>query len=763
MSAAEAKQNTGVQELQQELAYRQELQEITNEINSAKNLNEILIDLRNRVLGLFGADRLTIYVVDGTTKEIYSRFKAGDEINEIRVPISEISVSGFVAKTSQTINIKNAYDDEEVSSVHPKLRFDKSWDAKTGYQTTQMLVVPIRFERYTLGVLQLINKVDNTTFNEEDKQSAQEIAKILGIAFYNQRKMARRRPTKFDYLVRNSLIAEKELEKAVVEARGKRKDVEQVLMEQYKINKQDIGTALSEHYKTKYIEFDDRMPIPGELLRNLKFSYLRSNLWVPLHKEDGNLTVLMDDPNHLIKRDMVRTLLKTSDIEFCVGLREDILKFLDYFFGSSSQEGTIDEILGRLETDDGEELEEQMVTETDSAIMQLVNKVIVDAYNKHASDIHVEPYPGKRDMDIRYRVDGACSFYQTVPYQYKRAVVSRIKIMADLDIAERRLPQDGKIQFKKFGGVPIELRVATLPTAAGLEDVVLRILASGEPIPLDKMGFSDSNLELFKSQIEMPYGIIMVVGPTGSGKTTTLHSALSHINEPMRKIWTAEDPVEITQAGLRQVQVNPKIGLTFASAMRAFLRADPDVIMVGEMRDEETAAIGIEASLTGHLVLSTLHTNSAPETITRLLDMGMDPFNFADALLGIMAQRLVRTLCDDCKEAYNPTEEEFAAFALEYGEEDFEKLDISYSSDIILYRAKECDKCNNTGYRGRTGIHELLEGSDEIKRLVQLRKPMEEIRSQAKKDGMVTLKQDGMQKVLKGVTDLAQVRRVCIK
>jgi type II secretory ATPase GspE/PulE/Tfp pilus assembly ATPase PilB-like protein len=416
-----------------------------------------------------------------------------------------------------------------------------------------------------------------------------------------------------------------------------------------------------------------------------------------------------------------------------------------------------------LETDDEEDMDDQVVTESDSVIMQLVNKIITDAYNKGASDIHIEPYPGKQNMQIRYRVDGSCSSYQTVPYQYKRAVVSRLKIMSDLDIAERRLPQDGKIQFKKFGGLNIELRVATLPTAGVLEDVVLRILASGEPIPLDNMGFTERNIELFKRIIETPYGIVLVVGPTGSGKTTTLHSGLAHINRPERKIWTAEDPVEITQAGLRQVQVQPKIGLTFASAMRAFLRADPDVIMVGEMRDEETVTIGIEASLTGHLVFSTLHTNSAPETITRLLDMGMDPFNFADALLGILAQRLVRTLCGECKESYHPTEEEFNNLVLDYGEADFSRLGLSYSPDLTLYRAKGCDKCGETGYRGRTGLHELLEGTDEIKRLIQLRRPMEEIRGQAKEDGMVTLKQDGIEKVFKGVTDIAQVRMVCIK
>jgi type II secretory ATPase GspE/PulE/Tfp pilus assembly ATPase PilB-like protein len=333
--------------------------------------------------------------------------------------------------------------------------------------------------------------------------------------------------------------------------------------------------------------------------------------------------------------------------------------------------------------------------------------------------------------------------------------------MSDLDIAERRLPQDGKIKFKKYAPLDIELRVATVPTAGRNEDVVMRLLPTGEPIPLEKMGMSERNYEALIEMIKKPYGLFLCVGPTGSGKTTTLHSALRYINNPEIKIWTAEDPVEITQKGLRQVQVHPKIGFNFAAAMRSFLRADPDVIMVGEMRDHETASTGIEASLTGHLVLSTLHTNSASETITRLLDMGMDPFNFADALLGILAQRLVRTLCKDCKEAYHPSREEFDALVRSYSG-DFDALNISYNDDLMLYRAKGCQRCQQTGYKGRTGLFELLAGTRKMKLLIQNKARNEEIKDQAIADGMATLMQDGIRKVLLGQTDLMQVRKVCM-
>ncbi|MBW1775765.1 MAG: Flp pilus assembly complex ATPase component TadA, partial [Deltaproteobacteria bacterium] len=276
------------------------------------------------------------------------------------------------------------------------------------------------------------------------------------------------------------------------------------------------------------------------------------------------------------------------------------------------------------------------------------------------------------------------------------------------------------------------------------------------------MGMDERNYNLMLEKITIPYGIFLVVGPTGSGKTTTLHSALAHINKPETKIWTAEDPVEITQRGLRQVQVQPKIDFGFAAAMRAFLRADPDVIMVGEMRDHETVSTGIEASLTGHLVFSTLHTNSAPETITRLLDMGMDPFNFADALLAVLAQRLVRTLCKTCKEPYHPSREEYDALVLQY-DGDFDALGFAYTEDLMLHRANGCDKCANTGYKGRTGLIELLDGTDEMKSMIQGKAKMEDLRAKAVDDGMTTLLQDGIRKVFLGETDIQQVRKVCIK
>jgi len=411
-----------------------------------------------------------------------------------------------------------------------------------------------------------------------------------------------------------------------------------------------------------------------------------------------------------------------------------------------------------LQEDDNEDA----VRDSDSAIIQLVNKIINDAFARRASDIHIEPDVIDKNVLVRYRIDGDCALYQTLPYSYRAAILSRIKIMSNLDITVKRIPQDGKIKLKKPGVGEIELRVVTIPTQGGVEDVVMRILAKGDALPLEAMKMTPRNYRELLKICEQPYGMILCVGPTGSGKTTTLHAVLSHINRPDRKIWTAEDPVEITQRGLRQVQVHPKIGFDFAAAMRSFLRADPDVIMVGEMRDFETAKIAVEASLTGHLVLSTLHTNSAPETISRLLDMGIDPLNFADSLLGVLAQRLVRTLCDKCKESYNPTQEEYDRIAQGYGVELFQQQKIPYSKNLKLYRPKGCDACDKTGYKGRIGIHELLINTDEIKkRSIERRESIEAIRNVAASEGMLTLYQDGVLKAFQGLTDIKQVHRVC--
>jgi len=392
----------------------------------------------------------------------------------------------------------------------------------------------------------------------------------------------------------------------------------------------------------------------------------------------------------------------------------------------------------------------------------MVDQILISAYRKNASDIHIEPSPMNKTTSIRFRIDGVCQDFLQVPITHVKAILSRIKIMSGLDIAEKRLPQDGKIKFNRKGIKPFELRIVTIPTMGGYEDVVLRVLEEAGARKLEDVALNEKNLKIIKRVISKPTGLFLVVGPTGSGKTTTLHSALGYINKPGIKIWTAEDPVEITQPGLRQVQCHAKIGLDFAKIMRSFLRADPDVIMIGEMRDQETASIAVEASLTGHMVLSTLHTNSAPETIIRLLDMGINPLNFSDAFQAVLAQRLARVLCKKCRKKYHPSDEDIYVIKKLYGEEYFDSSGLDLTPDTVIYQADSCDNCHGTGYKGRIGIHELMEGTKEIKRMIKKKATSEELFIQASNQGMTTLTQDGIAKMLKGFTDLAEIQRVCI-
>jgi type II secretory ATPase GspE/PulE/Tfp pilus assembly ATPase PilB-like protein len=421
------------------------------------------------------------------------------------------------------------------------------------------------------------------------------------------------------------------------------------------------------------------------------------------------------------------------------------------------------------------EVESDIASESDNILVRMINSLIEEAIALKASDIHIETQAAPGKVRIRLRIDGELLTHLEVEARFRIALVARIKIMANMDISEHRKPQDGKIDFSRFGGSHAELRVVTVPTSNGLEDVVLRLLVGSKALPLSQIGLSRHDLETLQMVARKSYGLILVCGPTGSGKTTTLHSLISDINTDSRKIWTAEDPIEITQQGLRQVQVNPRIGWTFAAAMRTFLRADPDVIMIGEVRDEETARIAIDASLTGHLVLSTLHTNSAAESIARLLEIGLDPFNFSDSLLAILAQRLVRRYCPHCVVSRPADKEEMHYLAAQYLEgvrlydeadvetllerwrQEFGQTDRFGVKSLRSYTKVGCKQCEDHGFKGRLGIYELLLNNDAIRAHIRKRDSASDIRLSALHGGMKTLRQDGIEKVLSGLTALSEV------
>ena len=762
---------------------------MTNKIHATNNIDEIMLETSQDICELFSCDRLTIYVVSEDKQNIVSKVKTGlNSFKDIKLPISEQSIAGYVAVMRKLANVNDVYDDVELKRFSPSMCFLKEVDKRTGYRSKQMLVAPIVNAQNSelLGVVQLINSRSDHRFSALAEEGVQGLAQTLAVAFTQRQRPRQVVRSKYDALVTEGVISAGEIDLAQRSARRKSLDLEVVLISEFQVKPAEIGNALSRFFGVPYEPFRADRIKPLDLLRNLKRDYVETNQWLPIEEGPEGVVVISMDPERIKSARIVNNIFPKSPIIYRVTTHAEFAQAIDQFYGALSDMGSVGDLLSGLDEDESGEFvgggSDELSAAADNELVRLVNKIIVEAYQQGASDIHIEPAPGKEKTLIRFRKDGSLGSYIEVPASYRSALVARIKIMCDLDISEKRRPQDGKIKFKKFGPLDIELRVATIPTAGGMEDVVMRILAAGEPIPLDSLGVSPSNLVRLKDVVGKPYGLFFVCGPTGSGKTTTLHSILSYINKPETKIWTAEDPVEITQKGLRQVQVNKKAGLDFATVMRAFLRADPDVIMVGEMRDKETVAIGIEASLTGHLVFATLHTNSAPESINRLLDMGMDPFNFADALLGILAQRLAKRLCKSCKVAYQPSPEEMKHLLAEYCDDlantdrwkkgaqaaaeaiHQEWLD-TYAKDgkFTLYRAKGCAVCGDSGYKGRVGLHELLLGTDLLKKQIQEHARVAELFATAINEGMRTLKMDGIEKILSGITDIKQVRSVCIK
>ncbi len=572
-----------------------------------------------------------------------------------------------------------------------------------------------------------------------------------------------------EVLVEAGLVSKADVDAALAEQKQRKgRRLGEVLVELGLLTEETLAKTLSNKFRLAFVDLD-ACTLNPEALRAVPLELVEKYGVLPVDIDAASLTVAIADPLALDVLDVLRFQTKRHIDDVLVTPTQLKRHVAAYLARAKSERAApssdFTTILKELAETDGALVEadtdEREVGQEDRGIVSLVNKIIFDAYRRGASDIHVEPNGKERNLQVRLRIDGDCTRYEEIPAAHRSAVVARIKIMAGLDIAERRKPQDGKIKFK-IGESQIELRVATIPTVGGTEDVVLRILASSTPRPLDKMGLSRRNLDALQGLIHQPYGLVLCVGPTGSGKTTTLHSALGAINTPDMKIWTAEDPVEITQPGLRQVQVHAKIGFTFAQAMRAFLRADPDVIMVGEMRDPETASTAVEASLTGHLVFSTLHTNSAPETITRLLDMGLDPFTFGDALLGVLAQRLARALCTKCRVLGAGTAADYAALDRAFGEGLLARqLGVEMGPAFHVWQAAGCDACGNSGYKGRVALHELLTNDDATRLLIARKAPVEEVRQVAIQSGMRTLLQDGIEKCLEGQTDLKQVLAVC--
>jgi type II secretory ATPase GspE/PulE/Tfp pilus assembly ATPase PilB-like protein len=728
---------------------------------------------------VFGCEQVRLYRKHPSKSEVIARVSGNDGKQQvITLSFATSSIAGYTALVRIPILLKSL-NRSEFTLIHPDLRFDSRYDAATNVVTRNLISLPLAHGDAFLGVLQLVNKKEGT-FQREDEAVARLLADLLARRMHEELQIPK---GPFDALVHGGFLDADALEAAKAAARQRGLPVSVILRRDYGIAPMEIGASLERYYQVPFVAFEGKF-FGDNALQGMNRAYLKKNFWVPLKREEERCVVLVHNPADLNLMEDIRHALGATSYEFRVGLPEEILAFLGdfsllpeaaatataYADAESSETDAkavasgLAEFLEAAEAGGdvvdiakADHVEEDISAESRQQAVSFVNKMIIHAHTIGASDIHIEPSKPGTPGVVRMRVDGACAKVLGVPGDLLPSVVSRIKIISGLNIAERRLPQDGKAKVR-FKGKEIEMRVATLPTVYG-ESVVLRMLAAGQTMPFEKLNLRADNARRIEAVMKKPHGIFLVVGPTGSGKTTTLHAILGRINTPDKKIWTVEDPVEITQPGLQQVQVDTSIGLTFARIMRAFLRADPDVILVGEMRDLETAQIGVEASLTGHFVFSTLHTNSAPETLTRLLEMGIEPLNFSEALQGVLAQRLVKTLCSACKAPYAPSDEEWEFLVEQYGAELFPELGVDRQT-AQLYRAVGCPRCDNTGYKGRTGIHELLVPTPEIRRAIARRVPTDEIKQMALASGMRTLVQDGIAKIFRGDFDILQLQKV---
>jgi type IV pilus assembly protein PilB len=560
-----------------------------------------------------------------------------------------------------------------------------------------------------------------------------------------------------ELLIRNSAISNQQLAKALEDQKASGGRLGESLIKLGFIKELDLVSFLSKQYGMPSVNLTE-IVIPSEVIKIIPIDVAIKYQVIPVSLRDSTLIVAMVDPSNIFAIDDIK-FLTGYRIEALVAPESSMKQALDLHYGTTRG---LDTLLEGMETEGVEYVgEEETVNisnlkeaSEDAPVIRLVNAILTDAIKKRASDIHVEPY--EKSFRIRFRMDGTLYEMMKPPLKMKNAMISRLKIMARLDIAERRLPQDGRIKLKMGKDTEMDFRVSVLPTLFG-EKVVLRLLdKSNLQLDMTKLGFMDEQLGHFREAIYRPFGIVLVTGPTGSGKTTTLYSALSELNKTTENISTAEDPVEFNLGGINQVQIHEEIGLTFANALRSFLRQDPDIILVGEIRDFETAEIAIKAALTGHLVLSTLHTNDAPSTVNRLLNMGIEPFLVSSATNLILAQRLVRKICQECKEPVTISPESFVKLGVQ--KEEYEQY-----KDITFYKGKGCDICNNTGYKGRLALYEVMPISEPIKELILQGASAIDIKREAIHQGLQTLRRSGISKLLGGVTSLEEVLKTTVR
>ncbi|MCF8027069.1 MAG: Flp pilus assembly complex ATPase component TadA [Desulfobacteraceae bacterium] len=755
--------------LKSEVAYRSKLQEISNAVYAASDIDGILIDAAGDIVEIMGARRITIYYIDGIQRELVSRFKSGDEINEIRVPVNKHSIAGYCAVTRQMVNIRNVYDARELAGIDPELGFDRSWDEKTGFETRQVLAAPIVFQSVVLGAIQLINRKKGGPFSAGDEKKLSELATILGIALYKQQQMTARLKGRFNLLLENYIITREELDDAVIAARERNKPVERFLVEDMEIDKSDVLKSLSRYYNLPAVEYSDDMDLPADIIAGLDPGMMEKQECVPAGFENGDLLVAMADPGDLECLARIREQFSGYTVRAAVAMKKDVLNMLRLAADMQSRPARSlqTHVLTASGPVDQRDESSALLTEKSPEVAEFLRNLLAEACRRGASAIHFEPEPDQMEIRLRFRTDGVCAPGQTISASLYQALVLRVKAMAGLDIARTGPHQHGRLRFQSEEGRDAVFQVTIIATAGGREDLVMRMQPAAAPMSIDALGLGTNTRQAFAHALEHAHGLILVSGPPKSGRTTTLHAALAQINAEEKKIWTAEKNLEILQPGLRQVRVEPAAGYDYAVALESFVYADADSILIDDMPDGKTANAAVSACLSGKLVLSGFTGPGAPETLARLVVMDADAFHLAEALICILSQRLVRTLCTRCRQARHPGRKEYDQLVSLYGKAAFARdIDIAFSKNLTFYAPAGCPECSHTGYKGQTGIFELLSVTDEIRDIIQTRPPGRHlgpmIREHAVSRGMSTLFQDGIAKVFAGHCDLAQVRRACL-
>jgi type II secretory ATPase GspE/PulE/Tfp pilus assembly ATPase PilB-like protein len=739
--------------------------------------------LTDSLKNIFNCESATLLDYDDSRKELYSKNFRSHSSEEIRFQVSQKNLPGYVAATRKPLNIIDVYSREELSRHHQDLKYDDSWDEKNGFKARSIILIPLPHKNKLVGVMEIINKTDGKPFLEADFIRAKAIALVMGLALVKQKERKQNNetagsknniqdkeptPSKFSYLIANGFLTNDELTLISKKSKESGIDVEDLLIKELYLRPLDVGKSLESFYYIPYEGYEESVIKPDLENYIIDVEILRNQSWVPIKNSTSSIVVLINDPTDKNAIETINTTFPGKKTEFRVGLKMDIQEYISCFYkAEESQNISETEILAEdktleLATQEAPQTqapEEQVVVTPDTS-NSIFDEMLSTAIKQGVTDIHIEPGMEGKNLLIRLRKEGACRVFEEVPASLQNDIIKHIKTLAGLDLSVNQLPQNGKfvlpIDSNKY-----ELSVVVFPTIGNLEDAMLRVSPIGKPvpryIPITQMEFSDPNLDKIMSRIHASKGMILVTGPEGTGKTTTLHAFLGHLNTPEKKIVTAESPVDIVQSGLRQIQTNQEIGLNYSFALETFLLGNPDIIMIGEIEDATTLKLSNEAARE-RLVFSSLQARSTMDAIRIMREMNIDSNQFAETFLLIMAQKLVPSLCDACKEDYHPSQEEFDMLEKFYGSKSFSDLGFQYNDNLTLKKAVGCKQCIFTGYSGKIVLQEVLERTHELNRLIAEKAPLETIQTQALKDGMITMNQDGIYKIMSGDCDFKKIQ-----